>query len=153
MPAQGFYIAQADIEAIVGVDNVRLWSQLDNDIVTADEDRIQTAIDEAEAQIEARFRQGRYAVPLVESGSNGILPIKRLIARQAAIYLYAARGSNDTGEAASAEAGRMADIQEQIDREIRAYTAGTRTLLLTRVDTEGNSPQAIRGRGRQWPLE
>jgi phage gp36-like protein len=63
--ASGYYATQDDVENRFGIDNIRIWSQLDNTVETADETRIQAALDYADAYINAFFRGSQYAAPLV----------------------------------------------------------------------------------------
>ena len=90
----GTYISKADVDAIFGLDNVAVWSNLDNDDAQANLARVNSAIDDAERHFEDRMRSSRYAVPFV--GTLNV--IKRAMARLAGAMLYEARGSTDEGE-------------------------------------------------------
>src|SRR5258708_558722 len=47
MPIRGHYASQADIENLFGVENVARWSQLDNEVTTADTSRIAASLEYA----------------------------------------------------------------------------------------------------------
>lgn len=95
--AQGLYAAQSDIEDIFGVTNVAVWSQLDptQPPVTADTDRIQTALNYADARIISFFRNyGNYSIPLAPQ-NNDVLLVTRWDATLAGVWLYESRGLRD----------------------------------------------------------
>lgn len=124
------YIAQSDIEDVFGVDNVALWSNLDNSDDMADTVRIAKAIEYAEEDIENRFRESRYAVPFV--GTTGNIP-KVLIdwmAKIAGLWLFECRPKVVDEEEISFD-----DMKKSIDSEIAAYHSGQRRLALTLAET------------------
>jgi phage gp36-like protein len=94
--AVGRYASQSDIESQFGIDNVRVWSQLDNSLTTADLTRIQSALDFADAKIISTFAQfGNYATPL-NPINEGIPLARRWAAVIAGTWLYQSRGLRDT---------------------------------------------------------
>jgi len=115
----GVYISQSDIEAIFGLDNVRIWSNLTNENSSADSARIASAIEYAEAEIENRFRNGRYAIPF----ANGGPILVNWIATLAGIWLFEHRPVFDEDEAAG-----FSDLRDSLDMEIEQYLSGQRLL-------------------------
>jgi phage gp36-like protein len=93
--ASGQYASQSDIESQFGTSNVRVWSQLDNSVTTADETRIQQALDFADARIISTFAgYGNYVTPLAPLGSDVTL-VTRWAAVLAGAWLYQSRGLRD----------------------------------------------------------
>jgi phage gp36-like protein len=91
----GQYAAQSDIESQFGVNNVRVWSQLDNSVTTADESRIQQALNFADARIISTFAGfGNYVSPLAPLGTDVML-VTRWAAVLAGAWLYQSRGLRD----------------------------------------------------------
>lgn len=116
----GVYIAQSDIEDIFGIDNVRIWSNLANEDSSANSARITNAIEYAEAEIENRFRNGRYAVPFANGGSV----LVNWIASLAGIWLFEHRPVfNESDEATGFD-----NLRESLDMEIEQYLSGQRLL-------------------------
>ena len=94
-PVSGRYAAQSDVESQFGVNNVRVWSQLDNTLTTADETRIQQALDFADARIISTFAGfGNYVTPLSPLGTDAAL-VTRWAAVLAGAWLYQSRGLRD----------------------------------------------------------
>lgn len=93
----GAYISQSDIEDKFGVDNVAMWSNLANDSNSADTARITTAIASAEQDVNDRFRQSQYVVPLSATGSNGLRPVINWCAALAGVWLYESRVNRTQG--------------------------------------------------------
>jgi phage gp36-like protein len=88
------YTVRADLERWAGADNVDKWSSLG----TSDSEAVKTAridamIASADAEIDARLDDSKYATPL----SGGSQVVVDMSARQAVVNLYAARGGQDTG--------------------------------------------------------
>lgn len=115
----GVYISQSDIEDIFGIDNVRIWSNLANENSSANSARITNAIKYAEAEIENRFRNGRYAIPFVNGGSV----LVNWIASFAGIWLFEHRPVFNEEEAVGFD-----DLRESIDSDIEQYLSGQRLL-------------------------
>src|ERR1700733_5522807 len=96
-PATGLYSAQSDVEDIFGITNIAVWSQLDptQPPGTADTDRIQRALDYADAKIISFFRiQGNYVTPLAPQNAAVTL-VTRWAATLAGVWLYSSRGLRD----------------------------------------------------------
>lgn len=129
----GKYIGQSDIEDVFGIDNVAIWSNLDNSSDAADAGRVQKAIEYAEEEVENRFRESRYTVPFV--GLYGDVPrvLKDWMAKIAGVWLFECRPKVVDDE----EVG-FADMQEKVDISIDAYLSGQRRLAL--VLSKGRSP-------------
>ncbi len=143
MAGVGVYIVQSDIEKIFGVDNIRLWSNVENDDDDADTTIINAQITKSETKIEARFRGGRYAVPFVVTGTNGLEPIKELMARDAGVGIYLTRGSTSSGEEAEEENDRMEKQAKRVEKDLLGYLSSARTLDLEIQDQFGESPQVV----------
>lgn len=153
----GTYITQADVEMQWGTENVRIWSNVDNDDAATDTDRVADAIETAEEDIENRFREGTvYTVPFVASGSDFPRVMKNWMATLAGFQLYQSRPSK--GDAKS-------DVQDRIDamdKEIAIYVKGGRRLALQRAGTRNPTcPTVVQrtdvqadqdrpGWGQQW---
>ena len=127
----GSYIAQSDIENIFGTDNVAKWSQLDNDLATADTSRIALAITYAGETVEDKFRNSRYAIPFTGTISQ---KIKEWCAKIAGIWLYSNRGMRDT----NAEGDKFQDMKDDVEKEMDLYVAGVRRLDAEKHD--GSAP-------------
>jgi hypothetical protein len=115
------YAAQSDIEDIFGITNVAVWSQLDptQPPGTADTDRIQRALDYADARIIAFFRvHGNYATPLVPLNSDADL-VTRWDATLAGVWLYESRGLRDDTKATN----KYAAMARQVIAEMGVYRA------------------------------
>lgn len=115
----GVYINQSDIEDIFGIDNVRIWSNLANESSSADAARIAKAIEYAEAEIENRFRNGRYAIPFTSGGPI----LTNWIATLAGIWLFEHRPVFDEDEVAGFDG-----LRDNLDAEIEQYLSGQRLL-------------------------
>jgi len=87
------YIDRADIEGRFGIENVRLWADVDNDQnPTNVAARIALSITVAQAEVDDRLRGGPIAVPLAEPPP---IMIVNVCASLAAVWLYENRGSKD----------------------------------------------------------
>ncbi len=129
----GSYIGQTDIEDVFGQDNVAKWSQLDNDVNTADTSRITKSITYAEETVNDRFRNSRYAVPFTGTISE---KIKEWCAKLAGIWLYENRGIRDT----NTEGNKFTGMKDDVNEEINKYLSGARQLNATAHD--GSAPTA-----------
>ncbi len=115
--ASGRYAAQGDVESQFGIDNVRVWSQLDNSQTTADVSRIQQALDFADGKIISAFANfGNYVTPLAPIGTDAAL-VTRWAAVIAGAWLYQSRGLRDDGS----EGDRIAQLQSQVEAEMLRY--------------------------------
>jgi hypothetical protein len=122
------YCSQADIENLFGVENVAAWSNLDNQSTTADAARIAAAIAYAGAFLDDRFRNSRYAVPLVGL-SDPLVQVTDLAARLAGCWLYESRGLADRAGAAGPGGGggdgdAMPAQRRYVQRMVGRYLAG-----------------------------
>lgn len=122
------YITQANIEAIFGVENVRRWSNLENEDLDTDTDAISTAIAWAEAYVEDRFRPcGIYALPF--SPTSNVMVVNWM-ATLAGIWLFQRRPNNGADATVT-----WIDRREQVEREMDMYISGGRRLNCTRAHT------------------
>ena len=133
----GNYIDKSDIEDVFGVENVILWSQLDNEVAEADEDRIDAAIAYAEQIIEDRFRGSRYQVPF--AGTAGTLyQVTYWCAVVAGQWLYRTRGLSDRDSEDKIEL-----LAETIEVDMRQYVAGQREMAAACAETEPTAPTTL----------
>ncbi|MGA2232317.1 MAG: phage protein Gp36 family protein [Tepidisphaeraceae bacterium] len=117
--ATGLYSAQADVEDIFGVTNIAIWSQLDptQPPGTADVNRIQRALDYADARIISFFRNyGNYITPLAPQ-NNDVTLVTRWAATLAGIWLYESRGLRDD----TREANKFTALAQQVIAEMGPY--------------------------------
>lgn len=135
----GTYINKSNVEALFGTDNVATWSNLDNDDAQANEARIDDAIAYAEALIDDRFRDGKYAVPLVGNSTNALETIKNVAAQFAGWWLYRARGLRDD----ETEADKMATQQEEANEVIDGYLSGRTKLDAVLTKTQPTAPVVV----------
>lgn len=125
------YIAQADIENVFGVDNVKIWSDLQG-TGTLDSTRIDAAIAYAEEELNNRFRNGKYELPFA--------PVTNVIKYWAAAFaglwlfdsrpLYKQKGDEFDG---------FEKMREQLEVTIDMYTSGQRVLGCTTVEDAGQT--------------
>lgn len=128
------YAAQSDVEAVFGVQNVALWSNLTNTGTTADAARITTAIGKAQASIDSRFRTSRYVVPFSPVPSE----VTDWTAKLAGIWLYESRSKRaDAG-------GAYDDMKREVDDEIGAFLAQTRTFDAALKQSQATVPWGCR---------
>ena len=118
--ADGRYISQSDVEDRFGEDNVAEWSNLNPDATEADTDRIENAIAHAEDHVDNRFRNSRYAVPLV-AVSGTLYQVHDWCAKLAGLWLYEHRGISDD----DAEGGKLGDLAEKVEQEIDGVLSGS----------------------------
>lgn len=130
--AVGVYIDQSNLEDKFGINNIEAWSQLDNDVETADTARIQKAIDYAESKINDAFRGSRYAIPFASAPEQ----IKEWATTLAGIWLYQSRGLRDTNE----EGDKLQALRDDTDKAIVDCAAGKTRLDAARYD--GSVPTA-----------
>jgi phage gp36-like protein len=118
--AVGRYAAQSDVESQFGTDNVRVWSQLDNAVPTADVSRIQTALDFADAKIISTFMNfGNYVTPLAPIGTDAAL-VTRWAAVVAGAWLYQSRGIRDD----ESQTDHIAGLKAAVESEMLSYRSG-----------------------------
>lgn len=135
----GTYINKSNVEALFGTDNVATWSNLDNDDAQANEARVDDAIAFAEGFIDDRFRDGKYAVPLVGNSTNALQTIKNVASQLAGWWLYRARGLRDDETEADKMATHEADANEIID----GYLSGRMKLDAALTKTQPTAPVVV----------
>lgn len=135
----GTYIAASDVYGVFGQTNVEQWADVDAD---GDADaiaaKIESAIAEAEQYFHDRFRGSKYAVPFVESETNGLLVFKRAMARRAGTELYFARGLRDDDIE-----DRMQAARDGVDETISAYLSDTMEAALAKRSDQSDAPAVV----------
>lgn len=130
------YCNQADIEAVFGVENVAVWSNLSNDSLTADSSRISEAIAFACVFIDARFRLSVYELPLRSSSGLTPLQIRDMAARLAGTWLFESRGMGD-------DESLVADVRASVEKQIDRILAGQISLDAQRHAGHESGPRVI----------
>lgn len=118
------YITQANIEDAFGLDNVAVWSNLENDDTDADTARIAKAINYADAAIDDQFRDGFYSLPLTASGGGVPAIVLDWAAKLAGCWLYMSRGQNDSND----EGDNLQSIRDAVIEDMKLYTAGIKKM-------------------------
>ncbi|MEM7227252.1 MAG: phage protein Gp36 family protein [Planctomycetota bacterium] len=136
----GTYITRSDIEVEFGVNNVAIWSNLDNDDAQVNDDRVDASIAYAEQQVDDLFRDGRYAIPL--RGTAGDLnQVKRWAAVLAGHWLVNRRAvymKLDQNELTGIE-----QMREDVFDDIARYTSGQAKLAAELVNSQPDTPQVV----------
>ena len=136
--AVGQFAAQADIESKFGIDNVRVWSQLDNTQTTADTGRIQSALNYADAKILGVFANfGNYAKPFTPLGTDATI-VTRWAAILAGAWLYQSRGLRDQDP----DGDHIAKLAAAVETEMLQYRATEKLNAVRRWPT-ATSPTAV----------
>jgi phage gp36-like protein len=100
------YSAKTDVELAFGATNVRKWADLENTGLEANVlARIEWAIANADAELDARLAGSRYQFPLADPPAEGSYPaiLVRMSAYKAGVLLYESRGVTDRGERGEAQ--------------------------------------------------
>ncbi len=122
--ADGQFITGAEVINRYGRDNLVRWLNIDNDgDATAIDQAFQSAIDEAEEEVQNTFKDGRYRVPFTIVTTK----IKRWMIDLTGVYAYGNRGQDDE-DPDNAEAGRMTNVEKHTRKEMDFYSAGSRRL-------------------------
>src|SRR5271170_7223887 len=117
--AVGIYAAQSDVESQFGIDNVRVWSQLDNTQTSADVSRIKQSLDYADGRIISAFANfGNYVTPLAPLGTD-IALVTRWAAVIAGAWLYQSRGLRDDDR----QGDHIAGLKSLVETEMFHYRA------------------------------
>lgn len=125
------YATRADVEMIYGAENTRKWADLDNEQNLDDiEVRVQWALDQAAARIDAQLSGGAYGLPFDEPYS---LLLVEANARLAGVLLHDARGYTDEDE--------FKPHREAASRLIRSVRSGKLTLI--GVEAAKSIPAAV----------
>jgi phage gp36-like protein len=129
--AIGRYASQSDMESQFGIDNVRVWSQLDNAQTTADLSRIQRSLDFADAKIISTFAgYGNYVTPLSPIGADALI-VARWAAVIAGAWLYQSRGLRD----GDPQGNHVAHLQKQVESEMLKHRSGEKLAAARRWPT------------------
>ena len=131
----GTYIARADLEHF-GVDNVAKWADLDGDAdATKILARINGAIADGEAIVDAALRGGGYTVPV--SGGGAFIT---WIAQRLAVYsLYTARGIDDDNKIT----GKMEAHYKEALHDLSLIQAGIRKLDAGKSHAGPTAPMVV----------
>lgn len=114
----GRYYSRVGIENIYGQNNVRQWSNKENDAAnTADDAAITAAGVWAENQLDRRLRAAGYATPLA-STSNDFAVWCDLVNELAGVRLYMGRGEVPQTQG-SGIAGQMESHRQNVEKELR----------------------------------
>lgn len=139
----GRYISQSDVEAVHGAKNVAMWSNLDSTdrSTTADTDRIATAIENAEDEVDDMFRESRYQIPFV--GTSGSTPRKVVdwCAKLAGVWLYESRKARSPAD--GDDTVRVLGHKKNVLDEISVYLAGQSKLAAQLVIEGGTCPEVV----------
>jgi phage gp36-like protein len=115
--AAGRYAQQSDVESQFGIQNIRVWSQLDNSQAFADVSRIQQALDLADAKIISTFAgYGNYVTPLSPIGSDAAI-VTHWAAVISGAWLYQSRGLRDN----DAQGDHVARLAAEVEAEMLRY--------------------------------
>lgn len=138
--ADGKFITGAEVINRFGKDNLLRWLNLDNDEDATQVDQaFQSAIDEAEEEVQNTFQDGRYRVPFTIVTTK----IKRWMIDLTGVYAYGNRGQDDE-DADNAESGRMTNVEKHTRREMDYYSAGSRRLNIPLSEqTRATSPVVL----------
>jgi len=137
-PATGRLAGQSDIESQFGIENVRIWSQLDPTQAMADVSRIQAALDWADGHVCSLFAAyGNYAIPLTPLGTD-VAVVTRWEAILAGVWLYQSRGLRD-GDAVG---NHLTQLRQEIEQEMYRYRS-TEKLNAARRWPTATSPTAV----------
>jgi hypothetical protein len=132
--AAGYYAAQGDIENVFGTANVAIWSQLDPTQPAPDTSRIQAALNNADAQINAFFRDGPYIVPLADAADAPITTYWAAVL--AGAWLYFSRGLRDDNH----DGDKLSARQLAVYSDMAFYKSGIKRLSAPRRWPTPNAP-------------
>lgn len=138
------YSTQTDLEDVFGRDNIRTWSNLDQNDETVDTARITKAITWADRQIDNTFRRSKYAVPLISVDGNDLVEVTDWSARLAGQWLkYSHAGGEIFDEDTDERTKRvrsLTHIVKQVVDEMRLYIGGQLDLPATLIHTTPDVP-------------
>lgn len=137
------YCTQADIEAIFGTANVATWSNLGNSSTTADTNRIAAAIEEADAEVDGRFRGSQYALPLATATAATPMAIKVIAARIAGASLYESRSIVTVSEDETPTGSKVAAARREAHRSMDRYLSGRASLDAVKEGTGSVGPFSV----------
>lgn len=121
--AEGYYAKHAKMQRRAGIHNLALYSQLDNDATSEDEDNLQNAMDEADRYVDIRARVLRATADtdatsprMIGTANVYFERISDLASDIAVALIYSARGF--TGDSANVVEGQMADMDKKARAEL-----------------------------------
>lgn len=139
MAAEGSYIDGDDLNDVWGTVNITAWSDLTGG-ETRDEDRIQRAINYAEAAIENRLRRSRYEVPFVQSSGAWDQQLVNWVATYAGDWLYMRRRINR----GTSDTDRTSTLKADVDDEIASVLSGQSGIDIAETSTPNpNAPACV----------
>jgi phage gp36-like protein len=119
------YCTRTDVEDIFGVENIKVWADLDND---GDAEkilaRITRAISWASERVDAAFRHGRYELPLVNDEGKTPLLIVDITSNLAGVWLYENRGVIDFDPNTGTVVHRLIHNKKRAEDMIRNIIVG-----------------------------
>ena len=118
----GRYASQGDVESIGGAENVRVWSNLENEDDEVDTARVRDALEYADAVIDALMAEGPYAVPLALGAGETI--VRTWAGRLAAVWLWRGRTPGRVDETSAT----MVELERKTFDEIAQVRRGARRL-------------------------
>ena len=130
-------ITKTDIEDKFGIENVLVWSDLEN-TGTIDLARISRAINYAEARINDELRNGPYAIPLVPNGPNSLIVIVDIAAVIAGWWLLDRSSLRDENAL-----NRIKDQKDEAIDDLAAYRNREKDLDVAISHSAGNAPAVV----------
>jgi len=138
----GYYAKHQKMKFRAGVRNLAIYSQLDNDATTEDEDNLQLAMDEADSYVDTRARV--LALTADTGTSNGHMigtdnvyfqRISDLASDIALAFIYSARGF--TGDQSNVVEGQMADMDQKARAELDQILDAVRVAQAVAAGSDG----------------
>jgi len=149
--AEGYYAKHAKMKRKAGINNLAIYSNLDNNTTDEDEDILQEAMDEADRYVDAR------ALVLGVTADDGVTDghilattntyfgrVSDLASAIAVAELYRARGV--TGDAQNTAEGQMADMDAKAKAELDTILANIRIADEISVGSDGAEVLNTHGR-------
>jgi hypothetical protein len=140
--AQGYYAKHLKMQRRAGVNNLAVYSQLDNDLTTEDQDNLQNAMDEADRYVDIRARVMRCTADSDATSPHMIATdnvyferISDLASDMAVALIYSARGF--TGDSSNVVEGQMADMDKKARAELDEILGTLRIDQLTSAGDAG----------------
>jgi len=119
------YCTRAGIEDVFGVENVKVWADLDCDAdATKIANRITRAIAVASAQIDDSVRGTPHTLPLADASGTTPTTVADMAAQLAGVWLYESRGVHDFNPQTGQIAHRLAYQRSNVAKWLQAVRAG-----------------------------
>ncbi len=121
-------MAYTDIESVqkfISQQQLLIWSDpARNDSVTLDKGNVETAIREAEAEINSRLAQAKYKIPVVGATVDDMADIKGIANR---LTIYNLAEANILGESGTLK--RLEGMFKRVQDKLTGYAAGSLTII------------------------